>query len=231
MFQIMTMKIRPTVVFNDFRISNGITNNFSHGGAGIFNWENTEVNRCAIVGCAQQMARGGAIHNIGQNAVMVLNNSIIDNNQSAVGGAGIFNDGGTLTLNSCTVSDNHSAALEGGGIFNFDGTCIINSCQIEGNKVLNNGAGGGIYNYSGTCKIFNTNIASNEVNDRGTVSKASCGGGLYNGTNGLMTIVNSAIYRNKAIAHNTGENIYAGGIINFGEMSISITSAIKCCSK
>lgn len=210
-----------TVIFNDFRISNGITNNFSHGGAGIFNWEKMEVNRCAIVGCKQQIARGGAIHNIGQNAVMVINNSLIDNNQSAVGGAGIFNDGGTLTLNSCTVSDNHSAALEGGGIFNFDGTCIINSCQIEGNKVLNNGAGGGIYNYSGTCKIFNTNIASNEVNDRGTVSKASCGGGLYNGTNGLMTIVNSAIYRNKAIAYNTGENIYSGGIVNFGEMSIS----------
>ena len=36
-----------------------------------------------------------------------------------------------------------------------------------------------------------------------------------------MIIVNSAIYRNKAIAYNTGENIYAGGIVNFGEMSIS----------
>jgi hypothetical protein len=210
-----------TVVFNDFRISNGITNNITHGGAGIFNWENMEVNRCAIVGCKQQIARGGAIHNIGQNAVMVINNSLIDNNLSAVGGAGIFNDGGTLTLNSCIVSDNHSAALEGGGIFNFNGTCIINSCQIEGNKVLTNGAGGGIYNYNGTCKIFNSNIVSNEVNDRGTVSKVSCGGGLYNNKDGLMIIVNSAIYRNKAIAYNTGENIYAGGIVNFGEMSIS----------
>ncbi len=115
-------------------------------------------------------------------------------------GGGIYNQGGTLTINGGNIIGN--AALFGGGIYNgygyvgentvIDGTTTINGGNIIGNvavkgnvgydlEMLMGGHGGGIYNASG-CTVT--------INGAGISENTACqGGGIYN--DGGEIVVNS----------------------------------------
>jgi CSLREA domain-containing protein len=67
--------------------------------------------------------------------------TIRNGNDNTLGGGGIFNQGGTVTVSSSTFSGN--SADVGGGIFNNSGTVMVNSSTFSGNRATN---GGGIYN-------------------------------------------------------------------------------------
>jgi hypothetical protein len=106
--------------------------------------------------------------------------------------SGIYN-GGTLTLNSSTVSGNYAPYFRGGGIWNELGaTLTLNNATVTGNVADEDTEGGGIYN-GGT--LNSSTISGNE---------GYFGGGIYN--RGTLTLNNSTVSGNYSP--------YGGGIVN-----------------
>jgi hypothetical protein len=155
----------------------------------------------------------------------------------STGGSGISNIGGTLTLNDVTITGN--MAFHGGGIYNDHGTVILNSgTSIEGNSAGVYSAigeygndihasGGGIYNNGGTI-IMNggSSIAYNTAGViciplGGTIGyvSSSQGGGIYNDHGTVTLNPGSSITNNEAglgggIYNNGGTLNQYGGIVS-----------------
>jgi CSLREA domain-containing protein len=123
---------------------------------------------------------GGGISNNG--STVAITNCAVSGNAAASGG-GIYNNGATLTITNSTISGNSG---NGGGIFNDAGTVTITSSTISGNSAQF--FGGGIYNFS-SMRITNSTIAGNTAGSSG-------GGGIYNDSNGTVTVRNTLIALN-----------------------------------
>lgn len=98
-----------------------------------------------------------------------LTDLTFDNNNGNQGG-GIFNDGGTLTIDGSTISGN-TTDQAGGGIFNNPGTIDISNSTITDNDPsragggIENTGGGGIFNDGGTVTLRDAiNNAANNQN-------------------------------------------------------------------
>ncbi len=134
----------------------------------------------------------GSGHNItisGSNAVRVFYNSTnasltlinvtIANGRSTNNGAGIFNDGGQLTLSQVVFQANiasnlsSSNAPQGGGIFNAGGMVNATNCSFVGNAAAagsiifqsseRTSCGGAIQNAGGELNLGNCVFANNSV--------------------------------------------------------------------
>ncbi len=104
-------------------------------------------------------------------------------NVSGFRSTGIFN-GGTLNLNSCTLTGNSGDA--GGGISNYGLLAVTNS-TLSGNSA---GHGGGIYNHpTGTLTLNSTTVCSNTI-------FGSIGGGGVQNNSGTVNVRNSIIAAN-----------------------------------
>jgi len=157
-----------------------------------------------------------------------------------MGGGGILNIGGTLTLNDVTVTGN--SATHGAGVYNDHGTVILNSgTTIEGNRAgvgytasgdygIESSYGGGIYNDHGTVVMnCGSSISGNSANqygggihnNYGTVimnggssisgNIAYDGGGIDNFFGTIVMREGSFIYGNEALYDPDG----GGGITNY----------------
>jgi hypothetical protein len=87
----------------------------------------------------------GAGINVGSGGILTVNNSTITGNTTAggAGGAGIYNDGGTVTVFNSTIANN-SAAGNGGAIYHRGaGTTTVNYSTLSGNSAT--GLGGNLY--------------------------------------------------------------------------------------
>jgi hypothetical protein len=122
---------------------------------------------------------------------------------------GIFNDRGTVTVNSCVISGNEIAGITNGQ--NKSGTLIVNNSTISNNN------GYGINNLAGT---GNTTIV--------TVNNSTISGntivGIFNsaaGGNAPVTVNNSTL------SGNGGDNSSAGGVGNSADQSGTATVAIN----
>jgi CSLREA domain-containing protein len=109
---------------------------------------------------------GGSGILIHSEVSLVLENCLIQNNHTSgfPGGGGIDNFNGIVSILNCTI-DNNSALL-GGGIYN-DGELYINNSIINGNNAVD--AGGGIYNTAsaqgdGVVNVENITISQNTSN-------------------------------------------------------------------
>ena len=92
---------------------------------------------------------------------------------SAATGGGLQNDGGTLVLNSVTITGNSASGDSGGGgVYAKGGSTTLGNCTITGNTA--NNQGGGIYTYGDTLSLTSVMISSNTV-----TGPRSHGGGLY----------------------------------------------------
>jgi hypothetical protein len=131
--------------------------------------------------------------NITGAANVTLGNLVIEYGMG-VEGAGIYNNGGTVTIHDSNVSGNstHSPSFNGGGIYNNGGTVTINNSILSGNDaefhyLAGGGNGGGIYNNGGTVTINDSNVSGNDAYYQG--------GGIYN-NGGTVTVNNSAVVSN-----------------------------------
>jgi CSLREA domain-containing protein len=120
----------------------------------------------------------------------------------ALGAGGIFNDGGTLNINSCSISNNNATTGVGGGISNGTGAeqagvLTINNSTISHNTAGN--GGGGLFQIAGAV-LSNTTISNNNT--------GGSGGGINNAN--PATLINVTISGNSA--SNTGGGIYNPGI-------------------
>jgi len=165
---------------------------YGNNGGGIYNSGTLTVDASIISGNSATYsyygASGGGIYNSG---TLVVTNSTIKNNTAYSGGGGI-NNSGTLTISNSTISGNSSSG--GGGIY---GGGTITNCVVSGNTASS--YGGGIY-ASYTMTVSGTTVSGNTA--------AYYGGGIYNSSNGVLTVVNSTLCANTA----NSSNGYGGGI-------------------
>ncbi|MBN2294041.1 MAG: hypothetical protein JXM70_16565 [Pirellulales bacterium] len=144
---------------------------------------------------------------------------------SAYEGGGVYNDGGTLTINGSSLIGN--SADTGGGIYN-NGTLTLSNSMLSGNSAevrptgLSgsvcigdntwmdvNGPGGGIYS-NDVVKITNSTFSGNS---------SESGGGAICSINGTLTVTNSTLSGNSAES-------YGGGICSSDGVTLTIANTI-----
>ncbi len=149
-------------------------------------------------------------------------------------GAGVRNDGGTLSLTFATVSGN-SATDQGGGLATrFGGKTTLSNVTVDGNTAP---AGSGLVNSSSTLTLYNCTVSGNTASGQGggvynsggttTLTDATLaantagtdGGGLFNGHAGTATLMNCTVSGNTA----SGQG---GGLYNAEDSTAALTNTI-----
>ena len=157
---------------------------------------------------------GVGVFIINAGAIVTISGVSVQHGSYLLGGC-IFN-GGTLNLDSSTVSNCTTGNQLGGGIFN-SGTLNLNNSQIENNVAGTTdgepGFGGGIYNYGGTLTITNSALSNNSaiggeqlMCEPGVTTSCGYGGGIYNNSTGTVVLSGSDVSGNFASG--------GGGIMN-----------------
>ncbi len=136
------------------------------------------------------------VFDVGNVAAAISDVTIRDGDAGGGSGGGILN-GGTLTIERCTVEGN-SAGGPGGGVRNNNDIFVIDS-TLSGNMTSDHG--GGMDDHA-TSFFQNATISGN------TVTGGGAGGGLYNLGGTDMTLVNSTITGNSSGA---GTALHNGG--------------------
>ena len=179
---IFTIDSGATVSISGLTISNGNAGSNDTGGGGILNNGKLTVTGCTIASNSAAMSlknQGGGIFNAG--TLNLYSSTVSDNKASD--GAGIFNDGGTVTIVNSTFSGN-TATTNGGGIYNSaTGTLSLTNSTISNNNATT--GGGGIYNASGgKLTITNSIVAGNtaSANDDVDGTDTDDGGNTINPT-------------------------------------------------
>jgi hypothetical protein len=146
-----------------------------------------------------------------QGGTVAISSCTISGNTAMVGG-GAFIQGGTVAISSCTISGNTATYL-GGGVFvgGATDTVAISSCTISGNTATNSGQGAGVFVSYGTVTIASSSITGNTAQYQG--------GGVYV-QGGTVAISSCTIGGNAAT--NDGGGVYVGG----GTVAISQTCTI-----
>jgi PKD repeat protein len=161
---------------------------------------------------------GGGIR-VGQNRELKVYESTISENSAVLGG-GIEANGswGTVDtyIENSSITDNF-AMIGGGGVFNFNGTMTISSSTIQSNTAKH--MGGGLVNSPDPYGISNlylvdSTVSYNEVTN--ALIEFDGGGGLYNGgafpDQKLRTELAIARIENSTIHHNITNAKSGGGI-------------------
>lgn len=127
-------------------------------------------------------------------------------------GGGVYNSGGTLTLENMLITGN--TAANGGGVNNA-GTATLNVVDTEIFSNTVTGAGGGMQNFSGnTTNIVRSSIYNNTCNTTSTG-----GGGIQ--ANGTVNIVNSTFSGNTATGGSGGAIFFNGTLMNITNSTFS----------
>ena len=218
-----------TMIVSLTTVSNNVNTLTSGGGIGNFGGT-LELSSSTVTG--NWAPSGGGIFNssdslAGLDATMTLTDSTVSNNIADSDtvdskGGGIWNNaqGGTaqLTLINTIVSGNSAEGSaqgidQGGGIFNKGHLAAVAMTTLIDSVVSSNTAqeGGGIYNYLGSVDLTSSAISNNfsEFN----------GGGVYSKL-GAVTLTDSTIDGNEAAAYS------GGGLLNYGDGSISVAGTI-----
>ena len=199
-------------------------------------WDATFTNQNGMSAIDGQGSRRGiTLNNIGP---VVIENFVIQNGFSGIGGGGgIFNNGGTITINNTVIKGNSAGdpcctgGSGGGGIAN-GGTVFLNNSTVSGNTILGGFYGSGILNY-GTITINNSSVSGNTAGDgiyngalqtmilnNSTVS-GNPSGGVFNNV-GTLTFQNSTISDNAFGIYNNGGTVTIQNSILAGNMSAGI---------
>ena len=167
------------------------------------------------------------------NAMLSVDQSVIENSQSGNGGTfagrggGINVEQGTLTITNSTITGNTTGAGtsvggDGGGIAGDSGaTVTINNCTISNNTTGNGGnnvsagRGGGVYGEGATIlSISNSTITGNIS---GSSTSYGEGGGIYNYVGSTLSLDNSTVSYNTA-------SMNGGGVMNDNGTTDHITN-------
>lgn len=152
---------------------------------------------------------------------LILRNGFIPAVSSG-GGAINVQPGGSLRLFGSTLRNNHVSQY-GGAILTSAGSTM----RIIDSRVAHNtahlGGGGGIAS-EGHTTIVDSEISANHVTisgDRNTTSRVAQGGGIVNFAKGVMAVTSTSIDHNSASANGANAYAQAGGIGNFGRLTLS----------
>lgn len=135
-----------------------------------------------------------------------------------VGGAGLFNNGGTVTIDNCNFLGNTGSGIAGGeesmfggAIYNKDGSLTISNSNFHNNSLnVDLSFGGAIYNWRGTLTITGSTFQNNS-----TGGSTSYGGAIISGDTG------STLYINSTNFYNNSSQDYGGAIFTVGVTDVS----------
>jgi hypothetical protein len=206
-----------SVLIQGMQIVQGLANGAgadANGGC-ICNEGDLTLDDVKVLGCVAT-GNGGAIYTTGPvNATETVIKSSI-----AANGAGIYTDGGAITMANTTVSDN-DASVNGGGIWVDNTSADFSIAQIFNNTATSLGGaawistsgsvglsragvtgnsaetGGGVYNDNGDLAASRVLFGSNQA----TVGS---GGAVYNHTNASFSAENSTFSGNTAATSGGG---------------------------
>ena len=188
-------------------------------GGGIYNEDGTTTVDGSIVS-ANDGHSGGGIFNKGDGAILyVQNGSTIGGfgagNTAQLFGGGIYNEGGTTTVDDSTVSVNN--AFNGAGIYNMATLNIQNGSTIGGVSAGNGpcNEGGGINNWTGTTTVDDSTVSANI---------ASYGGGIFN--HAILNVQNGSTIGGAGMGNSTTIGDGAG-IINWSGTTTVDGSAVQ----
>lgn len=170
------------------------------------------------------------------NSSLTLKNLKVYNGRS-VKGAGIFNDGGTLTLSGVTMGGNYAfnyvepfsrlETAEGGAIYNQTGVVNASACLFNSNRAFQGSdefdftnlkaRGGAIRNVGGIVNLQDCQFTGNYAAGAGTAgpiyySRGAAGGAVHN--SGTLTVTRCSFLGNAARGEPATINMYpafAGG--------------------
>jgi hypothetical protein len=142
--------------------------------------------------------------------VVLEDGSVTLTNTTADGGA-IYNDGGFVTLVSCTLTNNNAQSISptmpfepmglarGGAVFNNGGTLTLETCSVSDNAVVGGvpdythlrpvggqGFGGAIFATNGSVTIANCLFSSNFCTAQGGINGECLGGAAYLAANSVL---------------------------------------------
>jgi hypothetical protein len=219
-----------------------ITGGSADIGGGIENAGGTvTLNHSQVTGNAASQAGGGiasATFDPSSVARLTLNNSAVTGNQqtlgpqdpNALGGGGIINVLGTVTLNTSQVNRNSAQGFVGGGIasgdyLSFSGTSSVltlNGSQVNGNSAPNAG-GGGIQNLLGSATLNSSQVNGNTSLNGGGISSGNGNGGAAQPGTSQLLLNKTQVDGNTATATAGpgGPPIAAGGIANGGNATLN----------
>jgi parallel beta-helix repeat protein len=140
---------------------------------------------------------GGGLY-IHQAEVVLEDVSVMTSTVSDGRGGGIYQGGGMLTANDCTLQGNYGRF--GGGVYLYHATTELTGCAIHSNKadkIL--GSGGGVY-LAGAATLISNTIQNNE---------AKKGGGLF--SDGVLEDIDLVMISN-LVANNKQGGIYLASV-------------------
>lgn len=211
-----------------------VTENNGIFGGGIFNFAGSvDVTDCVISN--NSAVYGGGIDNGSWNATLNLVDSTVSGNTvganqgpiiygqlnpsgllsaSSGEGAGIFNQGGSITIVGTTISNNQAInGGRGGGIDNENDNFVFPSMELMDSTVAYNSAGygGGVFSSTGSTSLNQINdstIAFNTANNSGGGFLG--GGGLWEDLGGI-SLSDVTISENAAAGGSGGGVFVTGG--------------------
>ena len=176
-------------------------------------------------------SEGGGLWN-SATGTMTVTGTLIDSNTASGddadnGGGGIFNDGGTLTVNGgATISNNMADGTSGsgGGILSTDGMVRVGGGSSVNNNHANR-AGGGVEVIDGTFRLQNSSLNFNDAGN-GAANPGNGGGLHVSGTSGTDTrIKNSQVIGNEAASEGGGLWNQAGSIMQVVRSNVQDNTA------
>ncbi len=167
------------------------------------------------------------VFEVGSGAHFSLNGLSIRRGYVPDGGAGIFNDNGTLLLNDSVVADNFTfdGFHGGGGILNISGTMHVSGSLLADNS-SGSADGGGLRNNGGVVTIADTTFEANRAYHEGAIhnsgamtvtgslftgNRARVAAGIYNA--GTLMVTNSTFTANIAYIASAGAIDNAGDLV------------------
>lgn len=169
---------------------------------------------------------------VATNSTFTLKNLKLINGR-ATKGAGIFNDGGTLTLSGVAMTGNkvdtfaemvsRFETAEGGALYNQNGVVTIESCTFYSNTAYQGSddfaaselmaRGGAIRNVGGVVNLVNCQFIANRASGGPTIgpvlySRDGVGGAIHN--SGMLTATRCSFVGNAARGEPAASTIYPG---------------------
>ncbi len=214
--EIIEGTLNMTDVLMDLNVTGAAPGN--GGGLHITGGANSNITG-GIVSNNSAAREGGGLWN--GSGVMTLDAVLIDanianGNAADDGGAGIFNNGGTLNVTNGTVVSNNIAfgtSASGGGLLSTAGDVTVTNSTFNAN--LANRAGGAIELIDGNLTFTNSVMSNNDVSGTAGSPAPGNGGGFHvTGTSGTINISTSTITGNAAANEGGGLWNQNGTVMN-----------------
>ena len=193
-----TMTLNNTVIEENIASKNG-------GGIYIHSKQNGSITECTIARNKTTYYSGGGIYmDADKTTKLTVENSSIENNESADDGGGIYLYWGTIDMiatdgKACSLSRNRAADEGGGAKVTRNTTFIANGVSISNNKAEAK-EGGGIKNF-GRTELTNCSITYNHA--------ILQGGGIYSDNDGE---VDASLSLSECIVSQNSTSSDGGGI-------------------